>query len=54
MSTADAREYEDEDPFTVLGVSRSCTLSELKQVYRELARRYHPDVNPGPEAAARS
>ena len=53
MSTADAREYEDDDPFTVLGVSRSCTLSELKQVYRDLARRYHPDVNPGPEAAAR-
>lgn len=53
MSTADSRDDDDDDPFTILGVSRTCTPSELKQVYRELARRYHPDVNPGPEAAAR-
>ena len=51
MSTANSRDGDD-DPFTILGVSRTCTLSELKQVYRELARRYHPDINPGPEAAA--
>lgn len=53
MSMADSRDDDDDDPFTILGVSRTCTPSELKQVYRELARRYHPDVNPGPEAAAR-
>lgn len=53
MSTADSRDDDDDDPFTILGVSRTCTPSALKQVYRELARRYHPDVNPGPEAAAR-
>lgn len=52
MSMADSRDDDDDDPFTILGVSRTCTPSELKQVYRELARRYHPDVNPGPEAAA--
>ena len=51
MSRADPRDDGD-DPFTILGVSDTCTLAELKQVYRELARRYHPDVNPGSEAAA--
>jgi hypothetical protein len=51
VSRADPRDDGD-DPFTILGVSGTCTLIELKQVYRELARRYHPDVNPGPEAAA--
>lgn len=52
MATSGARPAQ-EDPFAVLGVSRDCTLSELKRAYRTLARRYHPDVNASPEALAR-
>ena len=41
-----------EDPRSILGVEKNATRDEIKARYRELARRYHPDVNGGDETAA--
>ena len=41
------------DPYKVLGVDRNATDEEIKQAYRRLAKKYHPDLNPGDQEAAR-
>ena len=38
------------DYYADLGVARDATAEDIKRAYRKSARRYHPDVNPGPEA----
>ena len=46
---------ETPDHYTTLGLDRRCTLAQIRAAYRLLAKRHHPDVNPGsPEAVALS
>ena len=39
------------DYFQVLGVDRGADADAIKRAFRKLARQYHPDVNPGDQAA---
>jgi curved DNA-binding protein len=42
---------EFKDYYSTLGVAKTATDKELKQAYRKLARKHHPDVNPGDKSA---
>lgn len=41
------QDWFDKDFYKVLGVGKDVTEAELKKVYRQLARQFHPDSNPG-------
>lgn len=40
-----------EDYYKLLGVKRDASADEIRKAYRRLARKYHPDVNPGDKSA---
>ncbi len=42
---------EFKDYYATLGVPKGATEKDIKQAFRKLARKYHPDVNPGDKAA---
>jgi curved DNA-binding protein len=46
MAATDFKDY-----YAILGVTKTASADEIKRVYRKLARQYHPDMNPGNQAA---
>src|ERR1044071_10433121 len=41
----------ERDFYNILGLERSASRDEIRKAYRKLARKYHPDINPGNKEA---
>ena len=46
MATTDKKDY-----YGTLGVKKNATTEEIRKAFRKLARKHHPDVNPGDKSA---
>src|SRR5580692_11723419 len=46
-----ATQTKDKDYYGVLGVKKSASVDDIRKAFRKLARKYHPDVNPGDKGA---
>jgi len=46
-----ATQTKDKDYYGVLGVKKSASVDDIRKAFRKLARKYHPDVNPGDKSA---
>ena len=46
MATAPKKDY-----YEILGVKKSASAEDIRKAFRKLARKYHPDVNPGDKSA---
>src|ERR1700747_1549423 len=42
---------QQKDFYAILGVKKTATADEIRKAFRKLARKYHPDVNPGDKKA---
>ncbi len=45
------RKMAGKDYYSILGVNQNASEREIKQAYRRLARKHHPDINPGDKSA---
>ena len=43
--------HPNKDYYDILGVKKSASAEDIRKAFRKLARKYHPDVNPGDKAA---
>src|SRR6516165_8200384 len=51
VSRSSEERHVSEDPYAVLGVKPEATQDEIRKAYRQLAKKLHPDLNPGDKQA---